>query len=187
MPFYVILNVFVKLKSNYFLLKVKSHRGMLRLTGVRRISITYSRLIQRERIDKTPEKQKPKPRFQSVPELAAYEVQNRELGTSTDKLARKSKIAPQCPWCKTTKVGGFNAIICSVWPGHNVLEQHTEHLGANEDEWRGIDLDREPVDVFDMDRYLNEKAYLAAKDPFRMTTPVSDKIDKWRAKYGTKP
>ena len=67
MPFYVILNVFVKLKSNYFLLKVKSQRGMLRLTGVRRISITYNRLIQRERIDKTPEKQKPKPRFQSAP------------------------------------------------------------------------------------------------------------------------
>ena len=120
-------------------------------------------------------------------ELAAYEVQNRELGASTDMLPRKTKIAPQCPWCKITKVGGFNAIICSVWPDHNALEQHTEHLGPNEDEWRGIDLDREPVDVFDMDRYLNEKAYLAAKDPFRMTTPVSDKIDKWRAKYGTKP
>lgn len=102
-------------------------------------------------------------------------------------LEKKTKIAPQCPWCKTTKVGGFNAIICSVWPAHNALEHHTEHLGPNEDEWRGIDLDREPVDVFDMDRYLNEKAYLAAKDPFRMTTPVSDKIDKWRAKYGTKP
>ena len=120
-------------------------------------------------------------------ELAAYEVQNRELGANTDMLERKSKIAPQCPWCKTTKVGGFNAIICSVWPAHNVLEQHTEHLGPNEDEWRGIDLAREPVDVFDMDRYLDEKAYLAAKDPFRMTTPVSDKIDKWRVKYGTKP
>ena len=126
--------------------------------------------------------------FLNVPlEIAAYEVQNRELGANTDLLRRKTKIAPQCPWCKTTKVGGFNAIICSVWPGHNALEQHTEHLGANEDEWRGIDLAREPVDVFDMDRYLDEKAYLAAKDPFRMTTPVSDKIDKWRAKYGTKP
>ena len=41
--------------------------GMLRLAGTRRISITSSRLIQRERIDKTPEKQKPKPRFQSAP------------------------------------------------------------------------------------------------------------------------
>ena len=120
-------------------------------------------------------------------EIAAYEVQNRELGANTDLLERKTKIAPQCPWCKITKVGGFNAIICSVWPGHNALEHHTKHLGSNEDEWRGIDLAREPVDVFDMDRYLDEKAYLAAKDPFRMTTPVSDKIDKWRAKYGTKP
>ena len=185
------------------MLRCVSRPEMLRLVGIRRISISSNRLIQRERIDKTPEKQKPKPRFQSPPgrdfrlififcinffiEIAAYEVQNRELGANTDMLERKSKIAPQCPWCKTTKVGGFNAIICSVWPAHNVIEQHTEHLGPNEDEWRGIDLAREPVDVFDMDRYLDEKAYLAAKDPFRMTTPVSDKIDKWRVKYGTKP
>ena len=78
-------------------------------------------------------------------EIAAYEVQNRELGANTDLLERKTKIAPQCPWCKITKVGGFNAIICSVWPGHNALEHHTKHLGSNEDEWRGIDLAIEVV------------------------------------------
>ena len=71
MPFYVILNVFL-LNVNKIIFRFKGSRsvkvsGMLRLTVVRRISITSSRLIQRERIDKTPEKQKPKPRFQSAP------------------------------------------------------------------------------------------------------------------------
>ena len=55
-----------------------------------------------------------------------------------------------------------------------------------EDQWRGANLDRYPVNVFRIDRYFNPKAHLAAKDPFRMTTPVSHKIDGWVEKYGTK-
>ena len=55
-----------------------------------------------------------------------------------------------------------------------------------EDEWRGVNLTRFPVNVFNTKRYFNPKAHLAAKDPYRMTTPVSHKIDDWAVKYGTK-
>ena len=54
-------------KMNIHVLGFRLCGRMLRLVGIRRISISSSRLIQRERIDKTPEKQKPKPRFQNAP------------------------------------------------------------------------------------------------------------------------
>ena len=86
---------------------------------------------------------------------------------------------------KRIQVHGNKAILCSVWPDHNVVIRGTKPTDG-EDIYRGIDTRREPVDVFRMNRYINPKSYLAAKDEYRMTTPVSDKIDGWRKKYGTK-
>lgn len=81
---------------------------------------------------------------------------------------------------------GKPAIVCSVWPEHTTIEAVVKPDKQREDEWRGVNLSRQPVNVFNMRRYFNPKAHLAAKDPYRMTTPVSHKIDAWAVKYGTK-
>merc|ERR1712212_1016271 len=157
------------------------------MVAVRRsLTLSMSRRIQRESKKEVKEKQKPSPRFQTTPETGALQIVTGGEVEVTKHLAVKPDIKAQCPWCKETKIKGVRAIVCSVWPSHSALEGiHKPHI-QHEDEFRGADLRGAPVDVFNIKRYQNQKAYLNAKDPYRMTTPISHKVEIWRHKYGVK-
>merc|ERR1719402_1074657 len=98
----------------------------------------------------------------------------------------------QCPRCKETTANGYPAIVCPVWPDHNWTYSADKIYGGGnktskmhpEDDWRVVDTRRMPPDVFRPDRYFNSKEYLNARDPWRMTTPVTHKIPGWIKKYG---
>ena len=119
-------------------------------------------------------------------ETANNYIKGQEAGVLGLVPRHAADIKPQCPWCKTTNINGKKAIVCPVWPEHTMIEAVTKPDVEREDEWRGVNLTRFPVNVFNTKRYFNPKAHLAAKDPYRMTTPVSHKIDDWAVKYGTK-
>ena len=48
---------------------------------------------------------------------------------------------------------GKAAIVCSVWPEHTTIEAVVKPDKQREDEWRGVNLSRQPVNVFNMRRY----------------------------------
>ena len=70
----------------------------------RALTLSWSRAIQRETPDKTPEKQKPTPRFQKTPATSAMHVKGIETTVMNRMVEAAPVVKPQCPWCKTTKV-----------------------------------------------------------------------------------
>ena len=70
----------------------------------RAFTLSWSRAIQRESPDKTPEKQKPTPRFQKTPSTAAMHVKGVETTVLHRMVEAQAVVKPQCPWCKVTKV-----------------------------------------------------------------------------------
>merc|ERR1711990_325415 len=163
-----------------------TEKMILNLISRRNLFFSFQNLQKRTKIDRKPEKQIPTPRYQKIAESAAYTPGTKETGSFSLQFHRsEAEIKPKCPWCKLTRIEGEPAILCSVWPSHNVVIRGTRPEDG-EDLWRGINTSREPVDVFRFERYLNNKSFINAKDHFRMTTPVTNKIEGWRKKYGTK-
>ena len=96
--------------------------SLVRVVIQRNFKWTAVSLKQREYIDMTPEKQHPTPRLQRAPSTQIKNLKGVETTVQHREPVMKHEIAPQCPWCKTTTIGGLKAIVCPVWPSHSVVE-----------------------------------------------------------------